>query len=660
MKTYATGDLRNICLVGPQGEGKTSIAEALLYNARVTTRLGRVEEGNTVCDSAEDETERKISINLSLSFLEHKDKKINLAVTPGYADFAGELHAGLAVCESALLVIGGDNVNAPALEGIWELLEEKKIPVAIFLNKLDKDNLEFENTIKLLKEKLSPHIVDIEAPDHTGQAFSSDVILLDENVPPEDLPIREAMVEDISSADDALTEEFLEGKKITPEELKAALKKEIAERKTFPVLCGSATKNIGIKELADFIADYMPAPKPPEGKTQFSGLVYKTISEPGMGQLNFVKVVSGSIAAGKDIYNFTRQARERAGQLCFIEGKKKIDSAEAQAGDLVAIMKLKDTRTNDILGDEKSAPQVATITFPAQVYERSITTQSKGDDEKVGTALAILSLENPMIKHYYNPETKEMVVAGMGALQLEIMAKKIKTRYGVDVVLKAPRVPYKETIRGKAEVQGKYKRQTGGHGQYGDCWLRIERLERGKGFEFENKVVGGVIPRNFIPAIEKGVKEALEQGVIAGYQGVDIRVTVYDGSYHDVDSSEMAFKIAGAMALKKGFLEARPVLLEPIMNAEIVVPGDYMGVVIGDLNSRRGRVLGMDKAGKKDMIKAQVPLSEMFQYAVDLRSLTKGSGKFSMRQSHYEDTPPDIANGLIAAYQKTREAEAEK
>ena len=660
MKAYATGDLRNVCLVGPQGEGKTSTAEALLFNAKVTSRLGRIEEGNTVCDSSEDEIERKISINLSVAFLEHKDKKINILSTPGYADFAGELHAGLAVAEAAVLVVGADNGVTPALENIWETLEEKKIPVAIFLNKLDRENLDFESILKNLKEKLSPHIVDIEAPNRTGADFSGDVLLLEENVPPEDAKLRDEMVEEISSGDDALTEEFLEGKKITAEELKTALKKEIAERKVFPLLCGSATKNIGIRELADFIVDYLPAPKAPQDNSHFSALVYKTISEPGMGQLNFAKICSGSLATGKDIYNFTRNAKERAGQLCFVQGKKRVDAAEAFCGDLVAIMKLRDTRTNDALGEEKSAPKLAAISFPEQIYSRSISTQSKGDDEKVGNALAIISLENPTIKHFFNPETKEMVAAGMGALQLEIMAKRIKARYGVDVILKAPRVPYKETIRGRAEVQGKYKRQTGGHGQYGDCWLKIEPLERGKGFEFENKVVGGVIPRNFIPAIEKGVREALEQGVIAGYQGVDIKVTVYDGSYHDVDSSDMAFKIAGAMALRKGFSESKPVLLEPVMSAEIIVPGEYMGAVIGDLNSRRGRVLGMDKAGKKDMIKAQVPLSDMFQYAVDLRSLTKGSGRFTMKHSHYEDTPPDIANGLITAYQKTREAVAEK
>ncbi|MHB9154074.1 MAG: elongation factor G [Endomicrobiales bacterium] len=660
MKSYATQDLRNVCIIGSQGDGKTSLAEALLFNAGVTGRLGRIEEGNTVADFSDDEIERKISINLSVAWLEHNGKKINLLTAPGYADFSGEACAGLAVSEAAVVVVGADAGVTPALENLWEYLEEKKIPAVLFLNKMDKENADFQALLKTLKERLSPQIVDLSVPDAPGRNFSSVINLLQEDIPEEDVSFREKMVEDISSGDDTLTEEYLEGKRITVDELRATLKKELAARKVFPLLCGSAARNIGVKELADFIVEYLPSPALPADHSHFSALVFKTISEPGMGQLNLTRIYSGTAQAGKDVYNFTRQLKERIGQMAFIQGKKRTDAPAASPGDLVALMKLKDARTNDVLGDEKTDPPVKHIEFPSPLYERAVGTQSKSDEEKVGSAMAVVSLENPTIRHFYNAETREMIVAGMGTMQLEIMAKRIKARFGVQVDLRPPRIPYKETIYGKAEVQGKYKRQSGGRGQYGDCWLKIEPLERGKGFEFVDKIVGGAIPRNYVPAVEKGVREAMEQGVFAGYPVVDLRVTVYDGSYHEVDSSDMAFKIAGAMALRKGFSDARPALLEPIMDVEVVVPDEYMGSIMGDLNSRRGRVLGMDKSGRKEQVKAQVPLGEMFQYATDLRSLTKGSGKFTMKVSHYEPLPPEIANPLVESYQKTRTADSDK
>lgn len=653
MENYASGDLRNVCLVGAQGEGKTSLAEALFFNAGLTNRLGRIEEGNTVLDFMEDEIERKISINLSVAQIEHQKKKINLLVAPGYADFIGEAAAGLAVAETAVFVAGADNGINPLAENMWEYLSQINIPAAIYLNKLDRENLDFEKVLSQIKEKLTSQVVVMSAPDATGQKFSSVINLLAESVPEQFSGLKDKMIEDISSLDDALTEKYLEGKQITSQELKETLRKGIAERKIFPLLCGSAVKNIGVQELADFIAEFFPAPKASANENKFSALVYKTVSEPGMGHLNFVKVLSGSLATGKDVQNYTRQTKERIGQMCFIAGKKKVDAHSVSAGDIVALLKLKDTRTNDIIGEEKMQIEARHIEFPATVYDRSIFARSKGEEEKLGSALSIITLENPTIKHFFNPETKEMVVSGTGALQLEVMVKRIKSRYGVEVELHAPRVPYKETVKGKAEVQGKYKRQSGGRGQYGDCWLKIEPLERGKGFEFVNKIVGGAIPRNYIPAIEKGVREAMEQGVIAGYNVVDVRVTVYDGSYHEVDSSDMAFKIAGAMAFRKCVIEAKPLILEPIISLEVIVPDEYMGTVMGDLNSRRGRVLGMDKAGKREIVRAYVPLGQIFQYATDLRSITKGSGHFSMKLSHYEEAPFEIAQPLIDAFQKT-------
>jgi elongation factor G len=657
MKNYAPQDLRNICFVGSQGDGKTMLSEAMLYNAGAITRLGRIEEGNTVCDYAEEEIQRKISIGLSLAYIETANNKLNLLVTPGYGDFAGEMATGLAVSDTAVFVAGGETGLSPAGENIWEYLEEKNMPAVIFLNKLDKENINFEKLLEGLKEKLGQQVVPVTVPNATGQGFSSVVNLLDENVPEPCKHYKEALNDAISSTDDSLTEKFLDGRAITPQEMKAALAKAIKERRIFPLLSGSAVKNIGVKELTNFAIDYLPAPALNTKDTTFSALCFKTVNETGLGHINFVKIYSGSAAHGKDIFNTQRQIGERIGQLCFVQGKKKTDALAASAGEIVGLLKLKDTRTNDILAEQKTNPDIKHIELPAPVFERAISAKSKGEEEKMGNALSIIALENPSVKYHFSNETREMILSGMGALQLEIMVQKIKSRFGVAIELKPPRVPYKETVRGKAEVQGKYKRQTGGHGQYGDCWLRIEPLERGKGFEFVDKIVGGAIPKNFIPAVEKGVKEAMEQGVVAGYPVMDLRVTVFDGSYHDVDSSEMAFKIAGSMALRKAVMEARPVLLEPIMNVDITVPPEYMGSIMGDLNSRRGRVMGMDKSGNKEVIKAHAPLSETFQYATDLRSLTKGSGRFSMKLAYYEETPPQIAQPLIDTYQKSRAAE---
>jgi elongation factor G len=660
MKNYAPQDLRNICFVGSQGDGKTLLAEAMLFNAGATNRQGKVEEGNTVCDYTDEEIARKISITLSLAFIEAKDKKINMLVTPGYGDFTGEMVTGLTIADTAIFVISADTGLSPAAQNIWEYLEEKQIPTVIFLNKLDRDNLNFENIVAGLKEKMGQQVVPVDVPIATGPGISTLENILDESIPDSDKPHLEAFTEAVSSTDDGLTEKFLEGKPITPQELKNALSKAIKERKIFPLIAGSALKNIGVKELTAFIAEYLPSPAINEKDTAFAALCFKTVNETGLGHINFVKVFSGSVGHGKDIINVQRQMGERVGQMCFVQGKKKTDAPAAGPGEIVGILKLKDTRTNDVIAEPKTSPSVKQIELPATVYDRAISAKSKGEEEKMSNALSIIALENPTVKYHFSNETKEMVMSGLGALQLEIMVQKIKSRFGVEIELRPPRVPYKETVKGKSEVQGKYKRQTGGHGQYGDCWLRIEPLERGKGFEFVDKIVGGVIPKNFIPAVEKGVKEAMEQGVIAGYPVMDLRVTVFDGSYHDVDSSEMAFKIAGSMALRKAVTDAKPSLLEPIMVAEINVPPEYMGTIMGDLNQKRGRVLGMDKLGSKEIIKATVPLSEMYGYATDLRSMTKGSGRFAMRLDHYEETPPQIAHPLMDAYAKSRSADADK
>jgi elongation factor G len=651
MKHFASEEVRNVCVVGAQGDGKTTVAEALLFNAGTVARMGSVAEGTTTGDYADDEIERRISINLSSVFFEHRGVKVNLLLAPGYADFISEMYAGLAVADAAVLVIAADTGVSPTVESIWEYLQEKKIPTIIFLNKIDRKNTDFAVRYKELKEKLGPLVVDVVAPD-AGGTIGPVVNLLDERVPEIDRAFRDTMVEDIASGDDALTDEFLGGTSITREELVGALRKEFRERKTVPLLCGSAVANSGIRELADFIVDYVPAPQAGNSTGSFAAFVFKTMSEPGTGQVNLIKVLSGTLAAGREFRNLTRSSGERAGQLCFVCGKRRIDADSVQPGDLAALLKMKDVRTNDMLGDEKADAAPLHIDFPPAVYSRAIVACRRDDEEKVGTAMAAMTMENPGVRHYYDPETRETVVAGQGALQLDILARRIKARYGIEVELHPPRILYRETIRGSAEAQGKYKRQSGGRGQYGDCWLKIEPLERGRGYEFIDRIVGGAIPRNYIPAIEKGVREAMGQGVIGGYPVVDIRVTLFDGSYHEVDSSDMAFKIAAAMAFRTACAEARPVLLEPVMDVEIVIPEEYTGVVMGDLNARRGKVQGMDKAGRRELIRAQIPLSEMYVYATDLRSLTKGSGRFSMKHSHYEVVLHDRAKPTANACQK--------
>jgi len=674
MKKYKTEDLRNISIVGSGSTGKTQLAEAILFSAKAIDRLGKVDSGNTVCDYNADEIERKISINSSIAFCEWKDKKINIIDTPGYADFVGEVIGALFVVETSIVNVCASGGVDRGTERKWEYVQKSEKPSIIFVNRMDKENADFDKVEESLKEKLTPNVAPISIPIGSGSEFSGVINLItnkaivegkEVEIPEEMVAkakeYREKLIEVIASSEDTLIEKYLEGQELNPEETKNALKKGIVEHKIVPVLCGSGLQNIGIDQLLDFLVEYAPSPMEREGEVKidpsgpFSALVFKTFSEPHLGIINYLKIYSGKISTGLDVINNTKSSSERIGQIAFVQGKTRIEAKEGETGDIIAVVKLKDTGTNDVLCDPKKRVSIPKISFPEPVVNMAVYPKSKGEEEKIANALSTAMRGDPTLKFGMNKETKEMILSGMGSLQLEIMSRRVKARYGVEVELRRPKIAYKETIRTTADVQGKYKKQSGGRGQYGDCWIKTEPLEKGKGFEFVNKIFGGAIPSQYIPAVEKGVKQSMEKGIIAGYPVVDVRVTLYDGSFHDVDSSNLAFEIAGSMAIKKGVEQAQPFILEPIMEVEVIVPEEFMGSVMGDLNSRRGRVLGMDREGKKQVIKALVPERELFNYATDLRSLTKGSGEHKMKFSHYEEVPPNVTQPLIEAYQKAKE-----
>ncbi len=674
MKQYETGDLRNICICGSGTTGKTQFAEIMLHSAGAIERLGNTDSGNSTCDYNPDEIERKISIRSAIAFCEWKDKKINIIDTPGYADFVGEMIGGISVADTVILNICAFEGVGIRTERVWEYAQEKKKPAIIFTNRMDKENANFDNVVTVGKEKLTPNIAPITIPIGSAETFSGIVNLLtnkaiidgNETEIPEEVKssaqtYRDSLIETIASSDDSLTEKYLDGKELTPDEIKGSLKKGIIEGKIVPLFAGSSLNNIGIGEVLDFIVDYLPSPLECDSiakvdpKGDLSALVFKTSVESHMGVINYMKIISGSISAGSDIYNVTKRSSERMGQLSYPRGKNRIETKTAVAGDIMAAVKLKSTGTNDTLHKSKKADEIPPIKFPEPLIDMAVYAKSKGDEEKIGNAIHAATIEDSTLRFEMDKETKEFILSGIGGLQLEIVVDNAKKMHDLEVELKKPRIPYKETILGKSQAQGKHKKQSGGRGQYGDCNIRIEPLERGKGFEFVNSIFGGSIPSSYIPSVEKGIKAAMEKGFIAGYPAMDVKVELIDGSYHDVDSSNIAFEIAGSIAIRKAFEQATPCLLEPIVDIEVIMPEEFMGSVIGDLNSRRGRVLGMGRKGKKQSVKAQVPLGEVFNYATDLRSLTKGSADSRMDFSHYEVTPGNVSQSLVEEYQKQRE-----
>ena len=685
MADYTIKDIRNIALISHAGSGKTSFAEAIVYNAGASNRFGKVDDGTSVSDYSEDEIERKVSISASILSFKYANKRINIIDAPGYADFIGEMLSSLNAVDSAMLLIDAHDGIRVGTEKTWSMANEMDLARAIFLNKFDKENINFHGVVNAIKERLDKNCVLVNVPIGTGPDFKGVADLLDKSaldaLNGEDkqnaLKLKNVLIEAIAEANDELLEKYLEGKELTPEEIKLGFKKAVSNKELFPIYCGSATLNIGIKELMASLFDILPSPLDsklrnakdpntnqdkdlkPDGAGNFSGFVFKTVSDPYVGQLTIFRVYTGSIKTDASFYNSTKRTTERIGHLLSVFGKEQRPVTEAIAGDIVAVAKLKETSTGDSLCIEKDPVVFSPIEFPEPAISFSIKPKTRADEDKISIALHKLVNEDQTFKTKREEQTKELIISGMGDLHLDIMINRLKKRFGVDVEKGTPKVAYKETIKKMTKLQGKYKRQTGGHGQYGDCWLQLDPLERGKGFEFVDKVVGGVIPKNYIPSIQKGVVEAMSKGALAGHQIVDMRVTVYDGSYHEVDSSDMAFKIAGSLALRKGVLEANPVLLEPIMDVDVIVPEEFMGDITGDLNSRRGRIAGMDVQGKYQVIKAKVPIAEMSKYASELKSITGGRGSYSMRFSHYDEVPAKSAQIIIAKYQETKKEEQE-
>jgi len=693
MKDYDVANIRNIVLCGHGDSGKTSVAEALLFNSKKTTRLGKVEDGTTVMDYDPDEVERGISISSTFSFFETKGVRVNLMDTPGYADFIMDAKSPIKVCEGAILVLCGVAGVEVQTQQVWDFCEKFNTRRMVFLNKMGRERASLERAVESMNKLLTEKVVVLNLPLGAETDFKGVIDLFEMKAlvyeshgsgkgKKVDIPndcadraaeYRERMVEAIVSTDDALLERYFEDEKITDDELLEALSRAVKDGALVPVLCGSAKQNIGIDILSRMATSLLPCPleSPPVLASDASGqkelevkidpdaklaaFVFKTIADPYAGKLSVIKVYSGALSSDSTVYNSTQDRKERLGQLIYLEGKAHSICPLAKAGDIVAVAKLKETTTGDTLCDENNGVAFAAIEYPEPMISFAIEPKSKGDEDKISNAVSRLMEEDPTMKSKRDPDTKELVISGSGQLHIEVIVGKMKRKFGVEVNLKAPKVPYRETIKRSTKAQGKYKKQTGGRGQYGDCWLRVEPLPHGTGFEFVDKIVGGVIPRQYIPAVEKGVVGAMNKGVLAGYQVVDVRVTVYDGSFHTVDSSEMAFKIAGSMAFKKAAADAKTVLLEPIMELEVVVPEESMGDVIGDLSSRRGKVIGTETISGRQVIKASAPLAELSRYAPDLRSITGGRGSYTMRFSSYEQVPAAISEKIIAESKKDEE-----
>jgi elongation factor G len=683
--------LRNIALIAHGGAGKTSLAEVMLYDSGVINRLGRVEDGTAAMDYEPEELKRNISISTAFHQFPWKKHTINIIDTPGDQNFFSDTRTCMQAADSVIVLVDAvDGVKVQTEQG-WDFAEEFGLPCMIFINKLDRERADFFRAFNDATEIFEPKPIIIQLPIGKEDKFNGVVDLLamkafiyDENGKakateiPADMTeqvesARENLIENVAEADDELLERYLEGESLSDDEIMTALKKGTAKRAFVPVLCGSATKNIGINFLQDFIVQCLPSPLDrgswkaidlkaekefevaPDPEAPFSAFIFKTVADPYAGRLSIFRIVSGKLGSDGTFFNVHKDTRERFTQLLKIMGKEQKSVEGAGPGDIVAVSKLKESTTGDTLCEEKNKVKFSLADPIPSLISFALVPKSKGDEDKVFTSLQKILEEDTALKVDRNAETKEILISGLGNIHIEVTVEKLKRKYNVEVDLNVPKVPYRETIRKKVRVQGKHKKQTGGHGQYGDCWIQLEPLPRGQGFEFVDAIVGGVIPKGYIPAVEKGIVESSQKGVLAGFPCIDFRATVDDGSYHAVDSSEMAFKVAGSLAFKKAATQAEPVLLEPIMAVTITIPDEYMGDVMGDLNGRRGRVLGMDNKGKNQIIKASVPMSEMLTYALELRSMTGGRGIFSMEFSHYDEVPVQVAQKMIDTVNKTKE-----
>ncbi|MDR3288034.1 MAG: elongation factor G, partial [Peptococcaceae bacterium] len=637
MKSYGTDQIRNICFVGHGGSGKTSLAEAFLFSSGVTNRLGKVPEGNTVSDYLPEEIKQKVSISTSTIPLEWKDVKLNILDTPGYSDFIGEVISALRVVETGALVLDGVAGIEVQAEMIWDIMQEKQLPRVVIVNKLDRENSGFDKVVEQLRSaypetRFAPILLPIG--QEAGFEGVVDVVqkkafyyekngggkftvkdIPDELTPEVELA-RETLAETASEADDEILLKYLDGEALNDEELAKILKAALAQNIVVPVLCASALRNIGVSHILDFLTAFAPAP---EALAEKAALVFKTLADPYVGKMTFFRVYGGTFKADSPVYNATRQAEEKMGPPFFLRGKTQEPVTSVGAGDIAVVAKMQGIGTGDTLGAKDQQLQLDGISFPDPNFSVAIAPKTKGDEDKLAHALTRLVEEDPTIRVSKNAETKETLLYGLGETHLDILSEKLTRKFGIGVQMSEPRVPYRETIRKQVKVEGKHKKQSGGHGQYGHVWIQFEPNPEAD-FEFKEAVFGGSVPKNFFPAVEKGLKEALNEGILAGYPVTGIKATLVDGSYHSVDSSEMAFKLAAILAFKKGAELANPVLLEPISAVEVRVPEAFMGDVIGDLNSKRGRVLGMNAEGKYQIIRAQVPKSEMLRYAIDLKA----------------------------------------
>jgi elongation factor G len=689
-----TDKIRNIGLVGQRGAGKTTLGEAMAYSAGVTNRLGRTEDGTTLSDYTEEEKTRQTSLILSLLHCPWKNHKINILDLPGHMDFVGEVMSGLAVADAACVVINASSGVEVGTLQYFHHVEKANKPAVFVINRLDKENTEFAANLSSLQEAFGNKAIPVHLPIGKAEGFKGIVDLvkmkaitfdakgkqtagdIPADMSAEAEAAREKLVETIAESNDDLLEKFFDQGALSDDEIRKGLKTGIAAGAIYPILVSAATSNIGPSALLDFAVDYLPAPSdvpavkahedgsdkeieiPNSSSDPVAVYVFKTISEQHVGDLSLVKVISGKLNSGLELVN-VQKGSERIGQMYEVNGKDRKEVSEVNAGDIIALVKLKNTHTGNSLVAKDRRVVLPEPDYPEPVMDMTIRPKSKGDEEKMGLGLNKLNETDPTFKVVQDPALKQTLLFGQGDTQIDLIVEKLKSRFTVQVELDRPRIPYRETVKGKAEVQGKYKKQTGGRGQFGDCWLRIEPLGRGTGFEFSDQIKGGVIPNKFIPSVEKGVVEAMQEGGLCGAPVVDTRVTVYFGSYHSVDSSDMAFKVAASMGFKDGYLKCTPVILEPIYNIQVMVPDDYTGDVMGDISSRRGKIIGMDPLGKMQQVRASVPQAELYKYSVDLRSITQGQGVYRRTFSHYEEVPPDVSQKLQEEYKASRQHDSQ-
>ena len=679
MKSYSTEKIRNLALVGHSASGKTSVCEALLYKTGNLKRLGKVEDGNTVTDFDKEEISREVSISTAIAPVEWRDFKINLIDTPGYFDFSGEVYSSLRASEAALVVLDAQNGIEVGAEKVLKYTENIELPRIIFVNKMDKENVNFAKVVSDLHIAFGKKVIPFTLALGEGENFKGIIDVLNKKAYEYDgferkeveIPeirieevnhVYDTIVEVVAETDDELMEKFFDGEEFSHEEFMKGVTSALLSGSAVPLICGSATTGVGIDMLLDIITDYMPAPNDERAKRgfrneddnirkisvnePFSAVVFKTIVDPFIGRISIFKVMSGKITKDTEIFNSTKDEVDKAAGLFFLRGKTQIETSEIVAGDIGAVSKLTLTETGDTICDKQNKTLYKKIKYPKPNLYFAIEPKSKNDEDKISQALHKLHEEDPSFVSERNSETKQYLIGGQGNVQLQIVLDKLKNVYGVETNIVPLRIAYRETIKGKSDVQGKHKKQSGGAGQYGDVFMRFEPTA--EEFEFAEEVFGGAVPRNYFPAVEKGIRDSLEKGILAGYPVVNVKATLYDGSYHPVDSNEMAFKIAASLAFKKGMEQAHPVLLEPIMKVEVKIPESYMGDVMGDLNKRRGKVLGMEMLEDgTQLVIGEAPHSELFEYAIDLRSMTQARGDFTMEFDRYEEVPANIAEKII-------------